>query len=346
MKKYNLAVVGATGAVGQKMIQLLEDTAIPVGSLKLLASKRSAGKKIPFRGHELVVEETTADSFSGIDIALFSAGGAITKSFEQAARQSGAVVIDNTSAFRMDEQTPLVVPEVNPDALHAHQQLIANPNCSTIQMVVALKPIEEAFGLDRVIVSTYQAVSGAGLEALDELDQQSEQMLNGEDGVEAAILPAAADKKHYPIAFNVIPQIDVFGEDGYTLEEWKMINETKKIMGRPDLKVSATCVRVPVKYGHSESVYVEVEKDGVTAESLREVLRNAPGITVQDDPTNQEYPLALHAAGKKDAFVGRIRKDPNDERGFHLWIVSDNLVKGAAWNSIQIAEKMIEMKLL
>lgn len=292
-----------------------------------------------------MVEETTADSFHGIDIALFSAGGSITKAYHQAARDSGAVVIDNTSAFRMDEQTPLVVPEVNPDALANHKQLIANPNCSTIQMVVALRPIEHAFGLNRVIVSTYQAVSGAGLEALDELELQADQMLRGEE-MTANILPSAGDEKHFPIAFNVIPQIDLFSEDGYTFEEWKMINETKKIMGRPDLKVSATCVRVPVKFGHSESVYVEVDKAGVTVEEMREILQNAPGITVQDDPTNQLYPHALDAENKKDTFVGRIRKDPDEDKGFHLWIVSDNLVKGAAWNSIQIAQKMMELELI
>lgn len=345
MKEYQIAVVGATGAVGQKMIELLEHTSIPIKGLKLLASKRSAGKKVTFRNEEIEIQETTNDSFEGVDIALFSAGGSVTKAFEQAARASGAVVIDNTSAFRMDKDTPLVVPEVNAAALENHQQLIANPNCSTIQMVVALKPIEEAFGLERVIVSTYQAVSGAGIEAIEELDQQTEQMLRGEE-VEANILPSAGDKKHFPIAFNAIPQIDLFSEGGYTFEEWKMINETKKILGRPDLKVSATCVRIPVKYGHSESVYLEVGQDDVSVEQLRNVLENAPGIIVQDNPSEQIYPHALDAENKKETFVGRIRKDPDEAKGFHLWIVSDNLVKGAAWNSLQIAEKMVEMKLI
>ena len=345
MKEYTIAVVGATGAVGQKMIQLLEKSEIPLKELKLLASARSAGKTATFKGKEYKIEETTNESFKNVDIALFSAGGSITKAFEKAARESGAVVIDNTSAFRMDENTPLVVPEVNAEALHNHNQLIANPNCSTTQMVVALKPIKEAFGLSRVIVSTYQAVSGAGVEALEELDTQTASVLKGEE-VEASILPSAGDKKHYQMAFNVIPQIDLFSDEGYTFEEWKMINETKKILGMPDLKVSATCVRVPVKYGHSESVYIEIDKDDVSVADLRAVLADAPGIVVQDDPSTQLYPLATESEDKKDTFVGRIRKDPDDKKGFHLWIVSDNLIKGAAWNSIQIAETMIDMNLI
>lgn len=345
MKTYNVAIVGATGAVGQKILQLLEGSAIPINSLKLLASKRSVGKAYEFKGKEYKIEETTKVSFENVDIAFFSAGGSITKAYQQAARDSGAVVIDNTSAFRMDADTPLVVPEVNPTALENHTGLIANPNCSTIQMVVALRPIEKSFGLSRVIVSTYQAVSGAGLNALEELEDQTKKMLAGEE-VEAAILPAASDKKHYPIAYNVLPQIDQFSDDGYTFEEWKMIHETKKILGRPDLKVSATCVRVPVIQGHSESVYVEVDKEGVTVDEFRAVLAKADGVVLQDDPANQIYPHALDAANKKDTFVGRVRKDPDDPKGFHLWIVSDNLIKGAAWNSVQIAEKMIEKDLI
>lgn len=345
MKTYNVAIVGATGAVGQKILQLLEESTVPINSLKLLASKRSVGKTYLFKGNEYKIEETTKDSFETIDIAFFSAGGSITKAYQQAARDSGAVVIDNTSAFRMDENTPLVVPEVNPSALDNHTGLIANPNCSTIQMVVALKPIEKNFGLNRVIVSTYQAVSGAGLSALEELESQTKQMLAGEE-VEAAILPAASDKKHYPIAFNVLPQIDQFSDEGYTFEEWKMIRETKKILNRPDLKVSATCVRVPVIQGHSESVYVEVDQEGVTVDDFRAALDKAEGIVLQDDPANQIYPHPLAAANLKETFVGRIRKDPDDPKGFHLWIVSDNLVKGAALNSIQIAEKMIEKELI
>lgn len=345
MKEYTVAVVGATGAVGQKMIQLLEHTEIPLKKVKLLASKRSAGKTVSFKGTDVTIEETTDQSFEGVDIALFSAGGSITTRFEQAARQSGAVVIDNTSAFRMDPETPLVVPEVNPEALANHKQLIANPNCSTTQMVVALKPIHEAYGLDRVIVSTYQAVSGAGVEAIEELDQQNASLLKGEKP-QAAILPSSGDKNHYQIAYNVIPQIDLFAEEGYTFEEWKMINETKKIMGLPDLKVSATCVRVPVKYGHSESVYIEIDRDDITVADLQALLAQADGVIVQDDPANQLYPLATESEDKKETFVGRIRKDPDVANGFHLWIVSDNLIKGAAWNSLQIAETMVKMKLI
>lgn len=345
MKKYNIAIVGATGAVGEKLIQLLEGSSIEINTLHLLASARSAGRKILFKGQEVMVEETTEAAFEGIDIAFFSAGGAITKKFHQAARDSGAIVIDNTSAFRMEPNTPLVVPEANPEALREHSNLIANPNCSTIQMVAALKPIQEAYGLERVIVSTYQAVSGAGLHALEELEIQTKAILAGEEPV-ANILPSGGDKKHYPIAFNAIPQIDLFSEEGYTFEEWKMINETKKILGLPELKISATCVRIPVMSGHSESVYLEVNKDGVTADDIRALLKEAPGIVLQDEPSTQTYPMVSTSVNKKEIFVGRIRKDVDNPKGFHMWIVSDNLLKGAAWNSIQIAEKMIEMSLV
>lgn len=344
MKKYNVAIVGVTGAVGEKLLQLLENTAIDINELHVLASARSKGKKVLFRGEELTVAETTESAFTGIDIAFFSAGGAITKKFHRAARNAGAIVIDNTSAFRMDAETPLVVPEVNPEALRNHRRLIANPNCSTIQMVAALKPIEAAFGLSRVIVSTYQAVSGAGLHALEELENQTKAVLAGEEPI-ATILPSGGDKKHYPIAFNAIPQIDLFSEDGYTFEEWKMMNETKKIMGRPDLKIAATCVRIPVMSGHSESVYLEVDQEGVSADAIREVLRHAPGIVLQDDPTTQTYPMVTTAVNQKETYVGRVRRDVDNPKGFHMWVVSDNLIKGAAWNSIQIAEKMIEMGL-
>lgn len=344
MKKYNVAIVGVTGAVGEKLLQLLENTAIDINELHVLASARSKGKKVLFRGEELTVAETTESAFAGIDIAFFSAGGAITKKFHRAARNAGAIVIDNTSAFRMDAETPLVVPEVNPEALRNHTRLIANPNCSTIQMVAALKPIEAAFGLSRVIVSTYQAVSGAGLHALEELENQTKAVLAGEEPI-ATILPSGGDKKHYPIAFNAIPQIDLFSEDGYTFEEWKMMNETKKIMGRPDLKIAATCVRIPVMSGHSESLYLEVDQEDVTADAIREVLRHAPGIVLQDDPTTQTYPMVTTAVNQKETYVGRVRRDVDNPKGFHMWVVSDNLIKGAAWNSIQIAEKMIEMGL-
>lgn len=345
MKKYNVAIVGVTGAVGEKLLRLLENAAIEINELHVLASARSKGKKVLFRGEELTVAETTESAFAGIDIAFFSAGGAITKKFHRAARNAGAIVIDNTSAFRMDAETPLVVPEVNPEALRNHTRLIANPNCSTIQMVAALKPIEAAFGLSRVIVSTYQAVSGAGLHALEELENQTKAVLAGEEPI-ATILPSGGDKKHYPIAFNAIPQIDLFSEDGYTFEEWKMMNETKKIMGRPDLKIAATCVRIPVMSGHSESLYLEVDQEDVTADAIRKVLSQASGIVLQDDPSTQTYPMVTTAVNQKETYVGRVRRDVDNPKGFHMWVVSDNLIKGAAWNSIQIAEKMIEMGLV
>lgn len=345
MKKYNVAIVGVTGAVGEKLLRLLENAAIEINELHVLASARSKGKKVLFRGEELTVAETTESAFAGIDIAFFSAGGAITKKFHRAARNAGAIVIDNTSAFRMDAETPLVVPEVNPEALRNHTRLIANPNCSTIQMVAALKPIEAAFGLSRVIVSTYQAVSGAGLHALEELENQTKAVLAGEEPI-ATILPSGGDKKHYPIAFNAIPQIDLFSEDGYTFEEWKMMNETKKIMGRPDLKIAATCVRIPVMSGHSESLYLEVDQEDVTADAIHKVLSQAPGIVLQDDPSTQTYPMVTTAVNQKETYVGRVRRDVDNPKGFHMWVVSDNLIKGAAWNSIQIAEKMIEMGLV
>ena len=345
MKKYNVAIVGVTGAVGEKLLRLLENAAIEINKLHVLASARSKGKKVLFRGEELTVAETTESAFAGIDIAFFSAGGAITKKFHRAARNAGAIVIDNTSAFRMDAETPLVVPEVNPEALRNHTRLIANPNCSTIQMVAALKPIEAAFGLSRVIVSTYQAVSGAGLHALEELENQTKAVLAGEEPI-ATILPSGGDKKHYPIAFNAIPQIDLFSEDGYTFEEWKMMNETKKIMGRPDLKIAATCVRIPVMSGHSESLYLEVDQEDVTADAIRKVLSQALGIVLQDDPSTQTYPMVTTAVNQKETYVGRVRRDVDNPKGFHMWVVSDNLIKGAAWNSIQIAEKMIEMGLV
>ncbi len=345
MKKYSVAIVGATGAVGKQILYLLEKSTIQIDQLRLLASAKSAGKTEKFKNKEIVVEETTEDSFKDIDLAFFSASGTVTKKYQQVARDLGAIVIDNTSAFRMDADVPLVIPEVNPEQLHAHNQLIANPNCSTIQMVVTLKPIAEAFGLQRVIVSTYQAVSGAGLDALKEMETQTQAVLNGKKP-QAHILPSSSDKKHYPIAFNAIPQIDLFSEDGYTLEEWKMINETKKIMKIEALQVAATCVRIPVKSGHSESIYLEVNKDNVTVNDIKKVLENAPGVLLEDKPSNQIYPMAITAAGKKEVFVGRIRRDLDNKKGFHLWVVSDNLIKGAALNAVQIAEKMIDMSLL
>ncbi|RFU67823.1 aspartate-semialdehyde dehydrogenase [Bacillus sp. V59.32b] len=341
----NVAVLGATGAVGQQMVATLEKRDLPIKKLTLLSSARSAGKKIVFKGEEIEVQEAKPESFEGIDIALFSAGGSISKEFAPEAVKRGAIVVDNTSAFRMDENTPLVVPEVNEEDLKLHNGIIANPNCSTIQMVVALEPIRKKYGLDKVVVSTYQAVSGAGAAAIAELKDQSQAILN-EEAAEASVLPVKGDKKHYPIAFNVIPQIDKFQDNGFTFEEMKMINETKKIMHMPELPVAATCVRLPVVTGHSESVYIEVESEGVTAVQLKELLKTAPGIVLQDDPENQVYPMPADAVGKNDVFVGRIRKDLDQDNGFHLWVVSDNLLKGAAWNSVQIAESLLKLGLV
>lgn len=346
-KQYSVAVVGATGAVGTKMIQMLEGTTLPIKSVKFLASKRSAGKQLLFKGQPLTVEELVPESFEGVDLALFSAGGGISKIFAPEAVKRGAVVVDNTSYFRMDPEVPLVVPEVNPQDLKKHKGIIANPNCSTIQMMVALEPIRQNFGLDRIIVSTYQAVSGAGNRAIQELKDQAQAMLDGADpaDVKADILPCGGDKKHYPIAFNALPQIDVFAEQDYTYEEWKMVNETKKIMGDDHLKVAATCVRIPVVAGHSESIYVET-KEKATAEAIKQVIAKAPGAVLEDDPSQQLYPQAINCVDKKETFVGRIRQDLDVPNGFHLWVVSDNLLKGAAWNSVQIAETLHEMNLL
>jgi aspartate-semialdehyde dehydrogenase len=345
MEKYNVAVVGATGAVGKKIVALLEERDFPIKQLKLLSSKRSAGTQVIFKGETITVDEANDDSFQDIDIALFSAGGSVSKRFAHEAVKRGAVVVDNTSAFRMDENVPLVVPEVNEADLALHQGIIANPNCSTIQMVAALKPIQEAFGMKRVIVSTYQAVSGAGNQAVEELRKQAEQFLNQEE-MTSEILPVKGDNKHYPIAFNALPQIDLFQDNGYTFEEMKMINETKKIMHAEHLSIAATCVRLPFFTSHAESVYIEVEQDGLTTEDIWKVLENAEGIILQDNPEMQDYPTPLRASGKKEVFVGRVRKDLDHERGFHMWIVSDNLLKGAAWNTVQIAERLIDKRLL
>ena len=346
-KKYTVAVVGATGAVGTKMLELLQEVNLPIERVKALASKRSAGKTLAFKDQVLTIEELTADSFEGVDIALFSAGGGISEIFAPEAVKRGAVVIDNTSHFRMVPGIPLVVPEVTPESLKTHQGIIANPNCSTIQMMVALEPLRQAFGLDKIIVSTYQAVSGAGAKAIAELENQVQEYLDGKPLTEltATILPSGGDKKHYPIAFNALPQIDVFGEEGYTLEEWKMINETKKIMGDESIKVAATCVRVPIVNGHSESIYIEL-KEETTVQAIQEILAKAPGVKLVDDPSQQRYPQAIDSIDQKGTFVGRIRRDLDNPKGFHLWVVSDNLLKGAALNSIQIAEKMHELALI
>jgi aspartate-semialdehyde dehydrogenase len=342
---FHVAVVGATGAVGQQMIQTLIKENFPISKLTLLSSARSAGKKMNVNGQEYTIQEAKPESFKGVEIALFSAGGSVSKELGPEAVRYGAVVVDNTSAFRMDANIPLVVPEVNEVDLHNHNGIIANPNCSTIQMVVALEPIRQKFGLKKVIVSTYQAVSGAGAAAVDELMEQTQSILNNKEH-EPKLLPVKSGKNHYQIAFNAIPQIDEFAENGYTYEEMKMINETKKIMHLPALKVSATCVRLPVAVGHSESVYFEIEADNVSANDIKVLLKDAPGIVLQDDPENQLYPMPANCVGKNDVFVGRIRKDIDEGRGFHMWVVSDNLLKGAAWNSVQIAESLVKLGLV
>ncbi|MDI6777491.1 MAG: aspartate-semialdehyde dehydrogenase, partial [Syntrophales bacterium] len=323
MKRYNVAIVGATGAVGGEMIKILEERDFPVDRLKLLASERSAGKELVFRGKTIPVEVLDENSFAGMNVGLFSAGGSISERFAPLAVRAGCVVIDNTSAFRMDPEIPLVVPEVNPEAIKMYEKrrIIANPNCSTIQMVVALKPIHDVARIRRIVVSTYQAVSGAGKRAIEELDMQTRSLLNFQEP-KIQVLP-------HIIAFNCIPQIDIFLDNGYTKEEMKMANETRKIFHDQSIAVTATAVRVPVFYGHSESVNIETEKK-ITAEEVREILSRAPGVTVIDNPEGKEYPLAIHAAGKDDTFVGRIRQDESIANGINMWIVSDNIRKGAA----------------
>lgn len=334
-KKYNVAVVGATGAVGCEMIKILEMRKFPVSRLRLLASERSRGKTLTYFDEEVKVDTLTKDSFLGVDIALFSAGAGRSLEFAPAAAESGAVVIDNSSAFRMEDEIPLVVPEVNPHAVANYKKkgIIANPNCSTIQMVMVLKPIHDAVKIKRVVVSTYQAVSGSGRSAIEELAEQTKALFAFKD----------YDVKVYPhrIAFNCLPHIDVFLENGYTKEEIKMENETKKIMEDDSIAVTSTTVRVPVFYGHSESVNIETEKKLLPSEA-KEILKKAPGIVVVDDPKNNLYPLAIDAAGKDETFVGRIREDFSIENGLNMWIVSDNVRKGAALNTVQIAEYLIE----
>ncbi|BAL82856.1 putative aspartate-semialdehyde dehydrogenase [Selenomonas ruminantium subsp. lactilytica TAM6421] len=343
MKKYNVAILGATGAVGQEFLNLIEERNFPFADLKMLASKRSAGKKIQFMGKEYTVEEATVDSFKGVDIALF-AGGSASKEFAPAAVKAGAVVIDNSSTFRMDPEVPLVVPEVNPEAIAQHKGIIANPNCSTIIMVMALKPLYDISKIKRVVVSTYQAVSGGGKEAMAELEQQVADIVAGKP-VTANILPGAALKKHYQIAFNLLPQIDVFKENLYTKEEMKMIDETKKIMSDQDMRITATTIRVPVYRSHAESVNVEFA-DEVSVEAARKALAAFPGVEVVDNPDEQLYPQPLETSGKNDVAVGRLRKDYSIENGLNMWICGDQIRKGAALNALQIAEYMIEHEMV
>jgi len=333
MKNFNVAIVGATGLVGGEFIKVLEQRHFPLASIHFYASDRSIGKKLKFNREELEVYQTTDDSFKDIDIALFSAGADISRHFSPIAAQAGATVVDNSAAFRMDHDIPLVVPEVNPEDIKGHRGIIANPNCSTIQMVVALYPLHKVNPIKRLTVSTYQAVSGTGLAAVDELTTQSKIILEGREAV-PSVYP-------YQIAFNVLPEIDIFLDNGYTKEEWKMVEETRKIMHAPDIAVSATCVRVPVNIGHSEAVQVEFTEPFSPREA-REILAEAPGVQVMDDPSNRLYPYPWLAAEKDQVFVGRIRKDASHPNGLVLWIVSDNLRKGAALNAVQIAEEMIQ----
>ncbi len=331
-KNPNVAVVGATGAVGEAMLRVLAERDFPVREVRALASARSAGLEVAFGDSALLVEELHEGSFSGVDIALFSAGGSISKEFAPAAVEAGAVVIDNSSAFRMDADVPLVVPEVNPDDVAWHKGIIANPNCSTIQMVVVLKPLHDAARIKRVVVATYQAVSGTGKKAVAELLSQT-------DAIRRGNLPVSEVYPHQ-IAFNVLPHIDVFRDDGYTKEEWKMDVETKKIMGDDSIAVVATCARVPVLVGHSEAVNIEMES-ALSVEDARSLLASAPGVALVDDPAGNAYPLAIDAAGKDPSYVGRIRRDATVEHGLAMWIVSDNVRKGAALNAVQIAELLL-----
>jgi len=334
-RKFHVAVAGATGAVGNQMIRCLEERDFPVKSVKFLASQRSIGRQLRFKGDLVEVEELKADSFEGIEIALFSAGGGTSKTFAPLAAAAGSVVIDNSSTWRMDPEVPLVVPEVNPHAIaqYTSKGIIANPNCSTIQMVVALKPIYDQYGIKRVVVSTYQAVSGSGKKAIDELFDQTRAILNFLD----------FKKKVYPhrIAFNCLPHIDAFQSNGYTKEEIKMVNETRKILEDETIGVTATTVRVPVFYSHSESINVETRK-AISAEAVRLLLSKAPGIRVVDRPEENEYPLATDASGTDLTLVGRIRNDESIASGINLWVVSDNIRKGAATNAVQIAEVLAQ----
>ncbi|HEX9263930.1 MAG TPA: aspartate-semialdehyde dehydrogenase [Candidatus Binatia bacterium] len=333
-EKYNVAVVGATGLVGEQMREVLEEREFPVGELRLLASERSAGQLLPFQGKQIRVGLLQEDSFDNIDIGLFSAGGSVSAKFAPLAVAAGAVVVDNTSTFRMEPDIPLVVPEVNAKEIanYKNRGIVANPNCSTIQMVVALKPIHDAARIKRLVVSTYQSVSGAGRKAMEELSEQVSALFNGKE----------IEKNKFPhqIAFNCIPHIDAFLENGYTKEEIKMIEETRKILGEPNLPVTATTVRVPVFCSHSESINVETVVK-LSATEAKQILREAPGVILADAPEENNYPMAIDATGKDATYVGRVREDHSVANGLNLWVVSDNLRKGAALNAVQIAEILI-----
>jgi len=336
MKKYTVAVVGAIGAVGQEMIRTLEKRNFPVGTLKPLDVPVNRGKEIMFNNEKVKVEVAENGAFEGVDIAFFSAGGDASLELAPKAAKAGAIVVDNSSAWRMDPTVPLVIPEVNPEAVDAHKGIIANPNCSTIQMLVALKPIHDAYQIKRIVVSTYQAVSGSGKPGIDELSQQVIDYVEGNELVHNA----------YPhqIAFNAIPHIDVFMENGYTKEEMKMVEETKKILDET-IKVSPTAVRIPVFRSHSESICIETVKPFEVSDVM-ELLKNAPGVTLMDDLSTNTYPLAIIAEGKDDVYVGRVRRDPSIENGLNMWVVADNLRKGAALNTIQIGELLIKRNLI
>lgn len=334
-KTFDVAIVGATGAVGEALIEILEQRNFPVGELYLLASERSAGSSLKFKNKSIKVSDLAEFDFSKAQIGLFSAGGSISEVYAPKAAAAGCIVIDNTSHFRYDDDIPLVVPEVNPEAIAGYttRNIIANPNCSTIQMLVALKPIHDVVGIKRISVSTYQAVSGTGKSAIEELAGQTAQLLNGRE--------AKAEVYPQQIAFNALPQIDVFLENGYTKEEMKMVWETKKIFADEEIGVSATCVRVPVFYGHSEAVQIETKKE-ISENDARALLESAAGVTVIDERSDGGYPTAVkHASGQDDVFVGRLRKDISMPNGLNLWVVSDNVRKGAALNSVQIAEVLI-----
>jgi aspartate-semialdehyde dehydrogenase len=336
MKKYRVAIVGATGLVGQEFIRVLEQRHFPMSSIRLYASDRSVGKRLKVNNQEIEVKETAPDSFGGIDIALFSAGADISRHFSPLAARAGAIVVDNSAAFRMETDVPLVVPEINPEDVKNHHGIIANPNCSTIQMVVALYPLHKVNPIKRITVATYQSVSGTGSAAIEELRVQSRVILDGGK--------AAPQVYPYQIAFNLLPEIDVFLDNGYTKEEWKMVEETRKIMHAPDIAISATCVRVPVYVGHSEVVQAEFTRP-MPVEEARHLLDQAPGVKVMDDPRTRLYPYPALAAGRDEVFVGRIRRDASHPNGLVLWVVSDNIRKGAALNAVQIAEELVRRDL-
>jgi aspartate-semialdehyde dehydrogenase len=335
---YRVGVLGATGAVGSTILEVLGERGFPAAEVVPLASERSAGKRVAVAGEELEVRALSDDAIEGLDLVLSSAGGAVSAEWAPRLIAAGAVVVDNTSYWRMHDEVPLVVAEVNPDAAEGHSGIIANPNCSTMQMVVALKPLFDEAGIERLVISTYQAVSGTGKAAIDELLDQSHALLHGQE--------ASAEIYPHQIAFSALPQAGSFPDgDDHTDEERKLINETRKILGDASIRVSATCVRVPVVTGHSEAVNVET-REPLSPERARELLGAAPGVTVLDDPAAARYPMAIEAAGKDDVFVGRIRRDPGNEQALDMWIVSDNLRKGAATNAVQVAELLVERNLL